>query len=177
MDSAAPFYGDGWEFESLHGDMPYKDKEKQREYQKKWIAQRRRDYLLGKECFNCGSKEDLQLDHIDPSQKRYNPAQLWGMSELNENRIAELDKCQILCLPCHEEKTFGVGGDLHSIMTTTSDTMVCGRGHDMNKGGFKRNVQKSGFTSRQCLYCSYVNRKVREGQPYASFQEYCLQKP
>jgi hypothetical protein len=85
--------------------MAYKDKEKQREFQKAWRTKRRLAYFEGKSCVVCGSTESLELDHIDPSQKKYNPAAIWGMSDDNPNKIAELAKCQVLCLVHHKEKT------------------------------------------------------------------------
>src|SRR5690606_6455903 len=83
----------------------YKDKEKQREYQRKWVSKRREEYFADKACAGCGSKESLELDHIDPKTKKYNPSSLWGMAKDNPNRIAELKKCQILCEECHKKKT------------------------------------------------------------------------
>jgi hypothetical protein len=85
--------------------MGYSDKEKQREYQKQWIAKRRAKYLEGKSCAFCGSSENLEIDHINPEQKTFNPSALWSMSETNPKRIAELAKCQILCSDCHGKKT------------------------------------------------------------------------
>lgn len=79
--------------------------EQKREYQRKWLLARRADFFADKVCVVCGSDESLELDHIDPSQKKYNPVALWGMSKTNPNRIAELEKCQVLCETHHKEKT------------------------------------------------------------------------
>lgn len=65
----------------------------------------RRDYAykkLGGECIVCGSKEELNLDHLDPKLKSFNISQLWSISQ--ERFDAELDKCQILCKTCHKAK-------------------------------------------------------------------------
>lgn len=65
----------------------------------------RRDYAykkLGGKCIVCGSKEELNLDHLDPKQKSFNISQLWSISQ--ERFDVELDKCQILCKTCHKAK-------------------------------------------------------------------------
>lgn len=56
-------------------------------------------------CVKCGSSVDLEVDHIDRSQKAYNPRALWSLAENNQKRIDELAKCQVLCEKCHKEKT------------------------------------------------------------------------
>lgn len=77
-----------------------------RNYQRQWMAKRRNDWLADKCCVKCGSLENLEVDHIDRTAKKYPVASLWGMSLDNLNRIAELAKCQVLCHSCHIEKTW-----------------------------------------------------------------------
>lgn len=88
------------EFESQSRDVVTNSK-RQRELRKirrdEWIASK------GGVCAFCGSSNELQVDHIDPSTKKYNPYELWHRGE--EFRNAELSKCQVLCYPCHKEKT------------------------------------------------------------------------
>lgn len=81
--------------------MPYKDRNKKREYQREWCAKRRRDFLDGKSCIECGSTEYLQLDHIDRTKKISH--RIWSWTE--ERRKEEIKKCQILCKICHKKKT------------------------------------------------------------------------
>ncbi len=81
--------------------MPYKDPEKQREYQRQWIANRREDFFSDKWCVECGSIENLELDHINSSTKVSH--NIWSWSE--ERRDVELAKCQVLCHDCHKKKT------------------------------------------------------------------------
>ena len=76
-------------------------KEEQREYQRKWVAKRRADFFADKECIRCGSHEDLELDHVDPSQKISH--NIWSWSE--HRRLTEIAKCQILCHDCHVTKS------------------------------------------------------------------------
>jgi 5-methylcytosine-specific restriction endonuclease McrA len=59
--------------------------------------------ILGGECIVCGSTEDLQFDHIDPSDKSFTLGKLWSASQ--EKFLEELTKCQLLCFLCHMAKT------------------------------------------------------------------------
>lgn len=85
--------------------LPYANKDVQREFQRVWRAERRATFFADKTCTRCQSTDQLELDHVDPNTKVYNPARLWSMSDDNPAKIAELDKCQILCNTCHKEKT------------------------------------------------------------------------
>jgi len=82
--------------------MGYKDKEKQRRYQREWMRKRRQYYFKDKECIDCGSRENLEIDHIDPNKKWTHS--FWSYSW--EKIYKELEKCQILCSSCHKQKTF-----------------------------------------------------------------------
>ena len=73
-----------------------------REYQARWVRNRRLTWL--KEhgpCVQCGSWDDLELDHKDPTQKVTH--NVWSWSQ--ERRDQELAKCQVLCEECHKQKT------------------------------------------------------------------------
>lgn len=82
--------------------MPYKDKEKQKEFQRKWVAKRRYEFFKDKTCTVCGSDKELQLDHVDPNTKSSH--KIWSWKE--DKRNNELEKCQILCIACHKKKTY-----------------------------------------------------------------------
>jgi 5-methylcytosine-specific restriction endonuclease McrA len=79
-----------------------------RKYQREWRAARRAAFFADKSCVRCGSTEQLELDHIDPSTKdatlkALHTAAFWSWSM---KRIeAEIAKCQVLCRDCHEKKT------------------------------------------------------------------------
>lgn len=77
----------------------------QREYQKNRYSLRRNNALeaLGGKCKVCGSKENLELDHINRDEKSFNISRLWSIAEEDYNK--ELAKCQVLCNGCHEKKT------------------------------------------------------------------------
>jgi hypothetical protein len=59
--------------------------------------------FLGGKCFQCGSTEGLEIDHIDPALKTFTISKLWSVSKALF--YAELRKCQLLCKPHHIEKT------------------------------------------------------------------------
>jgi hypothetical protein len=81
--------------------MGYKDKERQREFQRTWIAERKAEFFKGKRCVRCDSADRLELDHVDPTIKVSHS--VWSWSE--SRRTVELLKCQVLCHTCHWEKT------------------------------------------------------------------------
>jgi len=60
------------------------------------------EYLGGK-CVKCGTTHNLQFDHIKREGKKYNIASI--LSYNFDNIKEELDKCQLLCVPCHLDKT------------------------------------------------------------------------
>lgn len=55
------------------------------------------------ECAWCGASEDLQFDHVDPSQKAFDISR--NLTVSNSAVQNELAKCQLLCRRCHEQKT------------------------------------------------------------------------
>lgn len=82
--------------------MPYKDPERQRKYQRAWMARRRQEWFdANGPCAVCGSDQDLQLDHEDPKHKISH--RVWSWS--SERRARELAKCRALCGPCHKKKS------------------------------------------------------------------------
>ena len=56
--------------------------------------------MLGGKCVDCGTTENLQFDHIDPSKKSFNISCV-----LSERMLTELEKCELRCGDCHLEKT------------------------------------------------------------------------
>ena len=92
----------------LNYDMAYvgqKMKDYLRDYLPKW-RERRRQYALAKlggKCVRCGTRENLDFDHIDPDTKVSDIGRMWQKSKAAFE--AELPKCQLLCKTCHREKT------------------------------------------------------------------------
>jgi hypothetical protein len=54
-------------------------------------------------CVKCGTWDNLEVDHIDPSTKEYEIANIWRRSQYIRDH--ELAKCQTLCNSCHIEKS------------------------------------------------------------------------
>ena len=75
------------------------------EYHRLYYYKRRAKMIayLGVACAHCGSTDQLEFDHIDPALKSFNINE--NMTLNNPEVRAELDKCQLLCRPCHEAKT------------------------------------------------------------------------
>lgn len=78
--------------------MPYADPEQRREYQRKWVASRRAEFLADKTCEWCGSNDQLELHHRDPNKKVHHAIWSWTPSR----RAAEIAKCVLLCRGCHQ---------------------------------------------------------------------------
>jgi 5-methylcytosine-specific restriction endonuclease McrA len=71
----------------------------------------RRDWLfLNGPCRHCGSWDDLEVDHIDPTEKEIESNTLWRGAAAR--RAAELAKCQVLCKICHRMKHASPHGSL-----------------------------------------------------------------
>lgn len=90
------------------GTVPYKDPERQREYQRRWMSERRAKYFEGKTCAVCGTSENLELDHVDPHLKISHRIWSWKWDRILE----ETSKCQILCQKHHQEKTWSHLGEV-----------------------------------------------------------------
>jgi 5-methylcytosine-specific restriction endonuclease McrA len=80
-------------------------KEKMRLYMKEYrtliIADAK--LFLGGTCKHCGSKENLEFDHIVPSEKRVAIGKIYTSTRIT--LYTELLKCQLLCKNCHLKKT------------------------------------------------------------------------
>lgn len=82
--------------------------ESQKEYQRSYQLARYRSLMqearerLGSRCVICGTTENLEIDHIDPSTKLFT---FGGKRPSREVWEAELTKCQLLCHDHHLEKT------------------------------------------------------------------------
>jgi 5-methylcytosine-specific restriction endonuclease McrA len=90
---------------------------------------------LGGKCVRCGTKDDLDFDHMDPATKSFTIARrLAGVSEAKLQ--AELAKCQLLCGPCHLEKSRSEG----SLSGNDKTYRCCGRTFIGSKayGGHRR---------------------------------------
>lgn len=59
---------------------------------------------LGGKCVDCGISYGLEFDHIDPSNKTYNIAQIFS-SHSEEKLQKEIKKCVLRCIACHAHIT------------------------------------------------------------------------
>ena len=70
------------------------------------LYHRRRDEFIrsrGGRCEDCGSVDQLEIDHIDPTKKTMEAGD--ALMRRAEVRIPELSLCQVLCAKCHRDKT------------------------------------------------------------------------
>lgn len=83
--------------------MPY-TKEQRRVYQAQY-RQKRRDTaikLLGGACVVCGTTENLEINHIDPTTKSFTLSRWDGKAS---DYWEEVKKCNLLCKAHHDEET------------------------------------------------------------------------
>lgn len=59
--------------------------------------------VLGGRCVNCRTTERLEFDHVIPEEISFRIGN--RLNARPEKLIEELQKCQLLCKPCHGEKT------------------------------------------------------------------------
>ena len=95
-----------------------KYREENREYTNKCKREYRdkrrahcREYLGGK-CVVCGTTHNLQFDHIKREGKKYEIST--KLTNKWDNLKEELDKCQLLCAPCHLDKTAKEWEDMYN---------------------------------------------------------------
>jgi hypothetical protein len=97
------------------------------EYHRARSLKLKEDYLreFGGSCVECGCTDlpILQFDHKDPKTKSFTIGQ--NLNRRREVVLAELQKCQILCVPCHRIKTIiqmghtpTKGRDVHGTLTS-----------------------------------------------------------
>lgn len=77
--------------------MPYKDKAKQNEFQRKRVKRRREAFFNGKICAKCGSIKNLVLHHKNPDNKESHKIWAWSDERINK----EVAKCEVWCSSCH----------------------------------------------------------------------------
>lgn len=60
---------------------------------------------LGGVCVVCGTDQNLEFDHVDPSSKVIEVSRAIALHWTWEKLVAEIDKCQLLCREHHVEKS------------------------------------------------------------------------
>lgn len=85
--------------------MPYKDHEKQKEFQRNWLKKRRNDHFKGKKCAHCGKPVSSSTADLDHKKMKLNRVghKIWSRKKTVRDK--EISKTQILCKACHKIKT------------------------------------------------------------------------
>lgn len=135
--------------------MPNSNREEYNQYMRKYLLERFHKRMaevkehLGGKCCKCGSTEDLEIDHIDRTQKSFTVAKGWSYNK--ELFWAEVAKCQLLCQKCHNIKTAadlgqtparGTHGTLSAYRYCKCD--LCKKVHTDYCREWKRNRKKKG---------------------------------
>ncbi len=94
-----------------HVNWRIKNKEKVKEYHKKYIAKCNQLILehKNKPCADCGKTFPpyvMDFDHRDPSKKLYLISRIARIKSVSKI-LAEIEKCDLVCSNCHRERTFG----------------------------------------------------------------------
>ena len=66
--------------------------------------QRIRQEFLDAGCLDCGSAENLEFHHVDPSTKAQSVSFLAGNTTSVERLLEEIEKCVVVCRPCHLDR-------------------------------------------------------------------------
>lgn len=74
--------------------------------------------FLGGKCAECGSVENLEIDHKNPKEKEYEFQQLRSLSI--DKFWSEIKKCQLLCRKHHAYKSVTDHGHKHATHGTAS---------------------------------------------------------
>jgi len=94
--------------------MSFNNKEEYNAYMRQYMLDRYHTQrekllkLLDNKCTKCGSTENLEFDHIDPSTKSFTIGKLNTMAFYKA--VEEVKKCQLLCQSCHNSKTINEKG-------------------------------------------------------------------
>jgi hypothetical protein len=77
------------------------------EYLKRRYSEQREWFvsLLGGRCKRCGTQQQLEIDHIDPSKKKIRLGALFTKKTIVAALIELVEKCQLLCERCHAQKS------------------------------------------------------------------------
>jgi hypothetical protein len=63
-------------------------------------------------CAWCGSTENLQWDHIDPSIKEFGISYMCAAKFKRQRIIDEIKKCRVLCLSCNTTRRSKISQDV-----------------------------------------------------------------
>lgn len=96
-----------WYAEKLKKNDEYisnnRDKIREQAKKRKKLHKQKCLERLGGKCVKCGTTERLEFDHIDKTTKKYKITS--GLCYSLDRLFEEVDKCQLLCKPCHIQKS------------------------------------------------------------------------
>ena len=86
--------------------MPYKDPDKQREYQRRYKAKTKEwfwKYKATLSCESCGFSHPaaIQFHHKDESTKDGEVSRMVNQNLNKKTILEEITKCEVLCANCH----------------------------------------------------------------------------
>ena len=142
--------------------MPTSDREQYNAYMRVYMLRRYHERIaeaqrrLGGSCADCGATDDLQVDHRDWRDKTLDIARLWSVARPRFK--AELEKCQLLCGPCHIAKS---KRDVREIL---ADRGLRGF-NSLPETAFRHGTPRMAIYRRcKCLPCREARRLYRSGQ-------------
>jgi 5-methylcytosine-specific restriction endonuclease McrA len=167
-----------------HSAGNYRCRSCQREYRKAGGHQKKQQELRAARraawieangpCKRCGSTQELEVDHIDPATKDPRlkgprAAAVWAWSE--ENRAAELAKCQVLCSVCHLKKTVDEAGGPRqhgSFGMYTRHACRCEACREAARLAARSYYARNREKSKAYLRLTYWRRKIRNSSDPSS---------
>jgi hypothetical protein len=102
---AAKWYRDHTDYyrEYYKNRKRHTEESRQKQKERYYVSKQEVIAQLGGKCAICGSTEKLEIDHINPEDKSFD---VTTQVSHNKGLVAEeIKKCQLLCHPCHLEKT------------------------------------------------------------------------
>lgn len=145
--------------------MTYRSLESDRVYQMARYERRigeARD-RLGGVCVVCGTTEDLQFDHVDPTSKSFTITMGWGSQE--GKFWSEVEKCQLLCRPHHIEKTLTNGDNGKTYARHGTYYMYhygCRCEECVRAGRAYNQAYQSTYTQNPRKFCSKCRKRTRQ---------------
>jgi hypothetical protein len=145
--------------------MGFDRKKYMREYMLKRYFRMRQELVirLGDKCAVCDSKDNLELDHVDPSKKTFKWVYLH--TKTKEEIEKELLNTQLLCADCHMAKTVSekkpfTHGTMYAWMKVKCNCDICfiakRRWH--NKRNQARVAQRQEARDLSPLQCEFESR-------------------
>ncbi len=66
--------------------------------------------LKDRPCTDCGERHPkwaMEFDHLDPTLKKFTISTAAGRGLKEASVLAEIEKCEVVCVLCHRYRTFG----------------------------------------------------------------------